>query len=312
GTFGAVYQAVDVRTKKGADEENPSYVAVKRIFATSSPERIHGELEVLYALRSSPNIASIIEAIRHEEQVVAVLEYFKHEDFRNYYRSMSIDDVKDYMRALFTALEKVHAYGYLHRDVKPTNFLYDPKRATGVLVDFGLAEVWPNLRLKENGGDSAFIRTHFFFFFVIESPKAQKANRAGTRGLRAPEVLLKVVHQTSAIDMWSAGVVLLSIWSGSFPFFKSDDDIEALLEIAVIFGKKPIAELAKQCGRSFETNIPNIGAPKDLLSIIKKMNPRTAAEIPKAGMDLLRSLLTLDPDLRITAHEALNHRFLSS
>jgi serine/threonine protein kinase len=40
--------------------------------------------------------------------------------------------------------------------------------------------------------------------------------RGGTRGFRAPEVLLRCVKQTVAIDIWSAGVILLSILSARF------------------------------------------------------------------------------------------------
>jgi cell division control protein 7 len=42
---------------------------------------------------------------------------------------------------------------------------------------------------------------------------------------------------TEAIDIWSAGVILLSILTHKFPVFNSNDDIEALLEIGAIFGR---------------------------------------------------------------------------
>jgi len=57
------------------------------------------------------------------------------------------------------------------------------------------------------------------------------ANRGGTKGFRAPEVLLKVVHQTTAIDIWSAGVILLSMLCSRFPVLSHSDDDIALLEI---------------------------------------------------------------------------------
>lgn len=75
-----------------------------------------------------------------------------------------------------------------------------------------------------------------------------RANRAGTRGFRAPEVLFKLKDQTNAIDIWSCGVIFLSILSGMFPFFASNDDLEALLEISHIFGKREMEILAHKLG----------------------------------------------------------------
>lgn len=72
-----------------------------------------------------------------------------------------------------------------------------------------------------------------------------QAPRAGTRGFRAPEVLLKFIHQTSAIDIWSSGVIFLSILSSRFPFFRNqEDDLMALAEISTIFGTKELEEMA--------------------------------------------------------------------
>lgn len=44
--------------------------------------------------------------------------------------------------------------------------------------------------------------------------------------------------------MWSAGIILLSILTLKFPVFTSSDDIEALLEIAAIFGRTQMERCA--------------------------------------------------------------------
>lgn len=53
---------------------------------------------------------------------------------------------------------------------------------------------------------------------------------------------------SAAIDMWSAGVILLSILSKKYPFFRADDDITALAEIAFLVGTKEMKEAAGSLG----------------------------------------------------------------
>ena len=79
------------------------------------------------------------------------------------------------------------------------------------LIDFGLAE-------KERS--------------EVECNCHERAHRGGTKGFRAPEVLLKVVYQTTAIDIWSAGVILLCMLCSRFPVLGPYDDVIGLLEIA--------------------------------------------------------------------------------
>lgn len=93
-----------------------------------------------------------------------------------------------------------------------------------------------------------------------------KANRAGTRGFRAPEILLRVTHQTCgkqscecmikvmgllifcsciAIDIWAAGVILLCFLTNTYPFFLSNDEADALIELSHVYGTDRMEECAK-------------------------------------------------------------------
>ncbi|XP_038158411.1 cell division cycle 7-related protein kinase [Cyprinodon tularosa] len=85
---------------------------------------------------------------------------------------------------------------------------------------------------------------------VCLARKQQVAPRAGTPGFRAPEVLSKCPDQGTAIDVWSAGVILLSLLSGRYPFFKASDDLMALTQIMTIRGSRETIQAAKTFGKA--------------------------------------------------------------
>ncbi|PPQ66180.1 hypothetical protein CVT24_000157 [Panaeolus cyanescens] len=308
------------------------YVALKRIYNTSGPDRIRNELEILETCRSCRHTSQLITAFRNMDQVVIVLPYQRNLDFRvcfifwllsfilkpsffciqEYFQTLPLEGVKCYLRCLLRALRDIHSRGIIHRDVKPANFLYDPFTGVGTLCDFGLAshmethaavgrcfhtgytEKEPhgrNLALEQPLKD----RTKMMQIQAREYSKSlaekvgypdndrrwvdnmlplNKANRAGTRGFRAPEVLLKCTSQTGAIDVWSTGIILLFFLTGKFPIFQSNDDIEALMEIAVIIGRRNMEKTATLHSRTFSTNIkdvPDEAVPWE--EFVKRLNP---------------------------------------
>ncbi|XP_076000571.1 cell division cycle 7-related protein kinase [Genypterus blacodes] len=85
---------------------------------------------------------------------------------------------------------------------------------------------------------------------ICLSRKQQVAPRAGTPGFRAPEVLTKCPNQGTAIDVWSAGVIFLSLLSGRYPFFKASDDMIALTQIMTIRGSRETVQAAKAMGKA--------------------------------------------------------------
>ncbi|PHH56217.1 Cell cycle serine/threonine-protein kinase hsk1 [Ceratocystis fimbriata CBS 114723] len=315
-------------------KRQPKFVAIKKIYVTSSPQRILNELELLHDLRGCEAVCPLITAFRYTDQVLAVLPYFRHTDFRDYFRHMTMRDTSMYLRLLFIALENVHEHHILHRDIKPTNFLYNPKTQRGVLVDFGLAEregvdgkpcvchERPERRreriessLAANSG-----RTQLGYPEHDTRP-SRRANRAGTRGFRAPEVLFKCTEQTTKLDIWSAGVILLTIMSKRFPFFNSSDDVDALIEISTIFGTREMKKAGLLHGCVLETTLPTIGTNGFTLEKIilwstcrteggsdGKGDPLNEEEL--LAVDFLKRCMTLDPSKRLSAKEALQHDFL--
>lgn len=50
-------------------------------------------------------------------------------------------DIKYYLYELLKSIHAIQSLGIYHRDVKPGNFLYNPKLRKGILIDYGLSEL---------------------------------------------------------------------------------------------------------------------------------------------------------------------------
>lgn len=333
------------QSKSAHPRSRARYVAIKKIYVTSSPLRIFNELDLLHDLRDSKAVCPLITAFRHQDQVIAILPYVAHSDFRDYFREMRVIDMRIYLRSLFTALAAVHERDIIHRDIKPTNFLYSPHAARGMLVDFGLAERYGTdfhmcacctdaserrLRVETSVNrdvvlnNSSSVNAPSYPNPKTDARPSRRANRAGTRGFRAPEVLFKCTAQSVAIDMWSVGVILLTLLTKRFPFFHSSDDIDALLELTALLGKRRMRETALLHNQVFETNIPSYGEnghgwDKIVLWCTNRggrdeKTGRRAYELrpdEKEAVAFLDELLQCDPHNRITAAEALQHPFIA-
>ncbi|CAI9620985.1 unnamed protein product, partial [Staurois parvus] len=62
--------------------------------------------------------------------------------------SLSFQEAKEYTFNLLKALKRIHHFGIVHRDVKPSNFLYSRKQKQYALVDFGLAQGTPDTKIE--------------------------------------------------------------------------------------------------------------------------------------------------------------------
>lgn len=138
---------------------------------------------------------------------------------------------------------------------------------------------------------------------------------AGTKGFRAPEVLLRSPHQGPKVDVWSAGVTLLYLIIGRSPFF--GDPEQNMKDIAKLRGSEDLWEVAKLHNRE-------LSFPEDLYETqsLSSMNLREWCRlntkrrdfldvIPSSLFDLVDKCLTVNPRLRISTDDALRHEFFA-
>ncbi|XP_076454660.1 cell division cycle 7-related protein kinase-like [Babylonia areolata] len=150
----------------------------------------------------------------------------------------------------------------------------------------------------------------------------ETAPRAGTPGFRAPEVLMKHPNQSTAVDIWAAGVIFLSLLSGRYPFFRGNDDMTCLSQILSLLGTDEV----KKAALSFDKLItarPRTRALelKSLCERLRANNPdplgskqptqptRQWPKVPDCAVKLLKRMLDPNPATRITAEQALASDF---
>ncbi|XP_057816075.1 uncharacterized protein LOC131029570 isoform X2 [Cryptomeria japonica] len=154
---------------------------------------------------------------------------------------------------------------------------------------------------------------------IQKNKDSQKFKRdgpcVGTRGYRAPEVLLRSLHQGCKLDIWSAGVTLLYLMAGRIPFQAGSPD-QAIRDIAKIRGKEEIWEIAKLHDR--ESSLPadlykaesgNVSIEEWCKNNTKR--PEFLDSIPTSLYDLVDKCLCVNPRQRIDADQALEHDFFS-
>ena len=74
----------------------------------------------------------------------------------------------------------------MHRDIKPNNFLFDPKTRTGLLIDFGLSEII----IDHDSGKPKKLPDNEQVKRIVQLQKHVKIkNRVGTKGYMPPEAL---------------------------------------------------------------------------------------------------------------------------
>ncbi len=278
-----------------------AYIALKIVFNTSSPVRLEKEIKVLKKVGGGPHVMPLGGVVysKPTNAVGLILPFFSHAQFPEILAGLSLHRAQAYMRALLKALAHLEDKKVIHRDIKPANFLCNPVVGSHVLVDFGLAE-----EVGSGDGDAVKVRG---------GRVEPNASRAGTRGFRAPEVLLRVPNQTCAVDVWSAGVIFISLITARYPVFAAGDDFSAIDELAFVFGTPAVVKAAEAMQRKLHLsqNHQGLGLRQFCNNIDETRPLGTRRPKPSQFSDnaysLLEGLMALNPSERLTAKVALEH-----
>ncbi|KAL2168041.1 hypothetical protein VTG60DRAFT_517 [Thermothelomyces hinnuleus] len=170
------------------------------------PYPLRNEVELLRKMQGEPHpaILNLIEVFLDftRWQLLVVTELADAGDLFTLVVSkgkLSEEETRGVFAQLFSAVEFLHARGWVHRDIKPENILiFDQETLSIKLADFGLAKELP----------------------VDSSPWAYNATLCGTPSYVAPEVLAESQTRKcgTPTDIWSCGVVLYICLCGFPPF----------------------------------------------------------------------------------------------
>uniref|UniRef100_A0A8C1UT91 non-specific serine/threonine protein kinase n=1 Tax=Cyprinus carpio TaxID=7962 RepID=A0A8C1UT91_CYPCA len=320
GTFGQVAKC----WKRGTNE----IVAIKILKNHPSYAR-QGQIEVSILSRLSTenadefNFVRSYECFQHKNHTCLVFEmleqnlydFLKHSKFS----PLLLKCIRPVLQQVATALMKLKSLGLIHADLKPENImLVDPIRQPYrvKVIDFGSAS---------------------------HVSKAVCSTYLQSRYYRAPEIILGLPF-CEAIDMWSLGCVIAELFLG-WPLYPGASEYDQIRYISQTQGlpaeyllsagtktsrffhrgpdsSYPLWRLKTPSEHEAEFGIKSKEARKYIFNCLDDMMQVNMTNLEgtdilaekadrREFIDLLKKMLTLDADKRITPTKTLNHPFVT-
>ncbi|KAL6145111.1 hypothetical protein ACLB2K_055799 [Fragaria x ananassa] len=278
GTYSSVYKARDVL--------NDKFVALKKVrFDNLDPESVKFMArEILFLRRlDHPNVIKLEGLItsRTSSSLYLVFEYMEHDLTGLASRpgiNFSEPQLKCYMQQLLSGLNHCHSHGVLHRDIKGSNLLVDNN---GILkiADFGLAS------------------------FYDPHHSVPLTSRVVTLWYRPPELLLGASKYGVAVDLWSTGCILGELYSGK-PILPGKTEVEQLHKIFKLCGSP-----SEDYWRKLHLRHSTVIRPPQPY---RRCVAETFKDLPATALQLMESLLSVDPANRGTAAIAVNSEYFTT
>ncbi|KAF0890886.1 hypothetical protein E2562_005021 [Oryza meyeriana var. granulata] len=196
GSFGELYLAVNT--------QNSEEVAVKLESVKSRHPQLHYESKLYMLLQGGTGIPHLKWFGVEGEYNVMVIDLLgpSLEDLFNYCnRKFSLKSVLMLADQMIARVEYMHTRGFLHRDIKPDNFLMGlGRKASQVyVIDYGLAKKYRDLQTHKH------------------IPYRENKNLTGTARYASVNTHLGV-EQSRRDDLESLGYVLMYFLRGSLPW----------------------------------------------------------------------------------------------
>ncbi|KAI9336460.1 serine/threonine-protein kinase pef1 [Pilaira anomala] len=275
GTYATVF--------KGKSRANGDIVALKEIHLDAeegAPSTAIREISLMKELKHT-NIVRLYDVIHTESKLMLVFEFmdqdlkkFMDTTARSTHGALDTATIKSFLFQLLKGIAYCHENRVLHRDLKPQNLLIN-KHGELKLGDFGLARA-----------------------FGI--PVNTFSNEVVTLWYRAPDVLLGSRMYSTSIDIWSAGCIMAEMYTGR-PLFPGTTNEDQLQKIFRMMGT-PTEQTWPGVTQLSEYKQPHVIYPQQNISQI-------LPNMDATGLDLLNRMLQYQPQLRISAKEALNHPY---
>ena len=193
GAFGTIFLGENVFTK-----ENVAIKIEERKTQKSSLER---EAYILYTLKGPglPEVISFGRTKRYNILIETLLGRSLYQIYNDYDKKFTLKDVCMLAIQMLERLEYIHSKNYIHRDIKPHNFLVSLKNESQIyLIDFGLAKKYKS----ERGNHVKFAMTKH----ITGTPRFCSINA------------MRGVEQSRRDDLESLSYLILYFLIGSLPW----------------------------------------------------------------------------------------------